>query len=218
MDGRTRVGVDFKLIRVVAAAVLALGAMGALTIGCSADGLFAESAGAHDPTVTDTRGQHEDARDEDTRESGDSAKADSVWPPELEPLNEAIEIDPSGGLYTFLEGEVTLLVPVGAFAEKTTVELTRRIVGVGGIDYVGYIWGPHLVGVAQAAKMTVRAPKAWIPPGTEPGGAGLLMIENATELVPLDSNRVEAETQDDIVLSGKLNALGEVVIGPLPLP
>ena len=160
------------------------------------------------PLSVDTRG-----------DLGPSTRAEvsGDWPPMVALQKESVEIGTDGGFYTFFDGSVTLLVPVGSFDTSTMVEVTRTVLKVNDSDYVGYIWGPHLVALAPAAKLTVRVPKTWLPPDVQNAqDGGLLQVTADHELQALPKARLENEGQTDVSYSGELELLTEIVIGKLP--
>lgn len=133
------------------------------------------------------------------------------WPPEIESTTETGTFSGESSELTFFDGNVVLKLDAGALPADFDIEVTQRLVTVGDLELVGYVWGPHGKPIDPAAQLSISVPVDHIAPGVALTTAKLV-TENDGALVALDGASAKIEG-GRLLLSGELGALETVLIG-----
>ena len=120
-------------------------------------------------------------------------------------------VDAAGGTFTFLDGQIVLEVPEGAFESPIELTVERTTVSVDGVDLVGYIWGPYGKPIDPVARVTVRAALSDVlAVANDPEEAGLYALYEGL-LGPLDNLSVST-SEETVAFSADLGVLETIVI------
>jgi hypothetical protein len=141
----------------------------------------------------------------------EAASSDGVGPDGGPADTDACVLDDLGGTCTLLGGEVVLVVPAGALAERTTLDVTRQIVRAQGQDLVGYVWGPHGMPIDPVATVTVTVPEELLP--SPPESAELVAFDDPA-VVPLSNQTLQRVATRTWELTGEVKALLPTLIAP----
>jgi len=161
-------------------------------------------------------GSRSDASSSSSDHDATTSETD-LWPPAVSSGSDSAEVTPAGGEVDFFSGQLTLDVPADALKENTSITVERRLIESGGVELVGYIWGPHGKPIDPPADLTVLVDAAWIPPNTSLSRTGLLLVDGE-KVTALQGTQAVQQDGGRVLITGKLDTLGTIAIGPIPTP